>query len=35
MSLKDNYPKYILSMDYGHIIEDGIQFVNIIDFLLS
>ena len=35
MSLKDNYPKYILSMDYGHSIEDGVEFINIIDFLLS
>lgn len=33
--IKDNYPKCLLSMDYGYSTEDGIEFKNIIDFLLE
>lgn len=35
MKLRDHYPKYLLSMDYGNSIEDGVELINIIDFLLS
>ena len=36
LSINDNYPKFLLSMDY-HIEEQiqGIKLVNIIDFLLA
>ena len=33
--IKDNYPKYIISMDRLPMGEDGIDQVNIVDFLLS
>ena len=33
--ITDNYPKYILSMDEFPLGEDGINQVNIIDFLLE
>ena len=33
--IMDNYPKYILSMDEFPLGEDGINQVNIIDFLLE
>lgn len=33
--IKDNYPKYIISMDEISMNEEGIQQVNIMDFLLK
>ena len=33
--IKDNYPKYIISMDEFPMNEDGIRQINIIDFLLG
>ncbi|MBW2575404.1 MAG: ATP-binding protein [Deltaproteobacteria bacterium] len=35
-SLKDNYPKYVISMDkiFGNDVE-GIQRINLVDFLLN
>ncbi len=33
--VKDNYPKYILSMDEFPIGEDGIDQINIVDFLMG
>ena len=33
--IKDNYPKYVLSMDDLPLSEDGILQQNIIDFLLQ
>ncbi|MDR0605437.1 MAG: ATP-binding protein [Bacteroidales bacterium] len=33
-SIKDNYPKYILTLDYDNAIIDGIHKLNIIDWLL-
>ena len=33
--IADNYPKYVLTMDEFPIGEDGIDQVNIIDFLLE
>ena len=35
LSIKDNYPKYVLTMDDLSRERDGIKQVNIIDFLLS
>ena len=34
-NIKDNYPKYVLSMDPFNLSQDGIIHQNIIDFLLS
>ena len=34
-TIKDNYPKYVLSLDEFDFSRDGIQHVNIRDFLLS
>ena len=33
--ISDNYPKYVLSMDEFPMGEDGINQVNVIDFLLE
>ena len=33
--LKDNYPKYLLTLDYDNANIDGIQKLNIIDCLLQ
>ena len=33
--VQDNYPKYIISMDELPMSEDGIEQINIIDFLLN
>jgi predicted AAA+ superfamily ATPase len=33
--LKDNYPKYLLTLDYDNANIDGIQKLNIIDWLLQ
>ena len=34
-SVKDNYPKYLLTLDYDNAIIDGIQKRNVIDWLLD
>jgi|LGOV01.1.fsa_nt_gb predicted AAA+ superfamily ATPase len=34
-SIKDNYRKILLTMDYGHRIEEGIEYINIIEFLME
>ena len=34
-SIKDNYPKYVLSLDRIDLSRDGIIHLNLIDFLLS
>ena len=33
--IEDNYPKFILSMDYGSGNTDGIKRVNVLDWLLA
>jgi predicted AAA+ superfamily ATPase len=33
-TLRDNYPKYVLTLDYDNAIIDGIQKINVIDWLL-
>jgi predicted AAA+ superfamily ATPase len=32
-TVKDNFPKYVLSMDEFDMSRDGIRHINIIDFL--
>lgn len=34
-NIKDNYPKYLLTLDFDHTNIDGIQKLNVIDWLLS
>ena len=34
-NIKDNYPKFLLTLDYDNIIIDCIQKINIIDWLLK
>jgi len=34
-SVKDNYPKYVLSLDKYDFSRNGIKHLNIIDFLLA
>ena len=34
-SIKDNYPKYVISLDKIDLSRDGIIHLNLIDFLLS
>ena len=34
-NIKDNYPKYVLSMDEFDMSRNGIKHINIIDFLIS
>ncbi len=34
-TIKDTYPKYLLTLDYDNAIIDGIQKINIIDWLLK
>ncbi len=34
-NIKDNYPKYLLTLDFDNTGIDGIQKVNIIDWLLQ
>ncbi|MDR0604664.1 MAG: ATPase, partial [Bacteroidales bacterium] len=31
--IKDNFPKYVLTLDYDNVIIDGIQKLNVIDWL--
>jgi predicted AAA+ superfamily ATPase len=33
--IRDNYPKYILTLDYDNVIIEGIQKKNVIDWLLE
>ena len=32
--INDNYPKYLLTLDYDNVNIDGIQKLNVIDWLL-
>jgi predicted AAA+ superfamily ATPase len=34
-NIKDNYPKFLLTLDYDNIVIDGIQKENVIDWLLE
>jgi predicted AAA+ superfamily ATPase len=34
-NIKDNYPKYLLTLDYDNTNIDGIQKINVIDWLLK
>jgi predicted AAA+ superfamily ATPase len=34
-TIRDNYPKYLLTLDYDNAIIDGIQKINVIDWLLE
>lgn len=34
-NIKDNYPKYLLTLDFDNVSIDGIQKVNVIDWLLQ
>jgi len=34
-NIRDNYPKYLLTLDYDNVIIEGIQKKNIIDWLLA
>ena len=34
-NVKDNYPKYLLTLDFENTSIDGIQKLNIIDWLLK
>jgi len=33
--IKDNYPKFLLTLDFDNINIDGIQKVNVVDWLLG
>lgn len=33
--IRDNYPKYIITMDEMPMDEDGIKIINVLDFLLQ
>lgn len=35
VNIKDNQPKYIISMDYEDLSKDGIKHINLEDFLLN
>jgi predicted AAA+ superfamily ATPase len=34
-SIRDNYPKYLLTLDYDNVVIEGIQKKNVIDWLLE
>ncbi|GHT15381.1 ATPase [Bacteroidia bacterium] len=34
-NIRDNYPKYLLTLDYDNVIVEGIQKKNVIDWLLE
>ena len=34
-AIPDNYPKYIITLDYDYVDYDGIKQINAIDFLLG
>jgi hypothetical protein len=34
-NIKDNYPKYLLTLDYDSTNIDGIQKLNVVDWLLQ
>jgi len=34
-TIKDNYPKYLLTLDYDNVVIEGIQKINVIDWLLD
>ena len=33
--IKDNYPKYLLTMDYGNSEQNGIKRLNVLEWLLN
>ena len=33
--IKDNYPKYVISLDKNYSETNGIKHINLIDFLMS
>jgi len=35
LKIKDNYPKYLLTLDFDNTSIDGIQKLNVIDWLLQ
>ena len=34
-TIDDNYPKYVISLDKVNMSRDGINHINLIDFLLN
>lgn len=34
-AIRDNYPKYIITLDYENVDHEGIKQINAIDFLLG
>ncbi len=34
-NVRDNYPKFLLTLDYDSINIDGVQKINVIDWLLN
>jgi len=34
-NIRDNYPKFLLTLDYDSINIDGVQKINVIDWLLN
>ena len=34
-NINDNYPKYVITMDEADMSHDGIEHLNLIDFLLD
>ena len=35
MNISDNYPKYVITMDEVNMSHDGIEHLNLIDFLID
>lgn len=33
--INDNYPKYVITIDYAEMSHDGINHLNLVDFLLD
>lgn len=34
-NIRDNYPKFLLTLDYDSVNIDGVQKINVIDWLLN
>lgn len=34
-TIKDHYPKYLLTLDYGNETINGVQKLNVVDWLLA
>ena len=34
-TINDNYPKYIITLDYDNVVNNGIKQISAIDFLLE